>query len=54
MKRSAWVLTLLLCAVGVAPAQENVERQPARPRIGLVLGGGGAKGAAHVGLLKVL
>ena len=27
---------------------------PARPRIGLVLGGGGAKGAAHVGVLSVL
>ena len=26
----------------------------ARPRIGLVLGGGGARGAAHVGVLKVL
>jgi NTE family protein len=26
----------------------------ARPRIGLVLGGGGAKGAAHVGVIKVL
>ena len=25
-----------------------------RPRIGLVLGGGGARGAAHVGVLKVL
>ena len=25
-----------------------------RPRIGLVLGGGGAKGAAHVGVLDVL
>ncbi|RPI12089.1 MAG: esterase, partial [Lysobacterales bacterium] len=25
-----------------------------RPRIGLVLGGGGAKGAAHVGVLSVL
>ena len=25
-----------------------------RPRIGLVLGGGGAKGAAHVGVLRVL
>ena len=28
--------------------------QPARPRIGLVLGGGGAMGAAHIGVLKVL
>jgi NTE family protein len=25
-----------------------------RPRIGLVLGGGGAKGAAHIGVLQVL
>ncbi len=30
-------------------------RQPAgRPRIGLVLSGGGARGAAHIGVLKVL
>ncbi|HTT00660.1 MAG TPA: patatin-like phospholipase family protein [Steroidobacteraceae bacterium] len=27
---------------------------PARPRIGLVLSGGGARGAAHIGVLKVL
>ncbi|HXY96331.1 MAG TPA: patatin-like phospholipase family protein [Steroidobacteraceae bacterium] len=27
---------------------------PARPRVGLVLSGGGARGAAHVGVLKVL
>jgi NTE family protein len=27
---------------------------PQRPRIGLVLGGGGAKGAAHIGVLRVL
>ncbi len=29
-------------------------RPAGRPRIGLVLGGGGAKGAAHVGVLRVL
>ncbi len=28
--------------------------KPSRPRIGLVLSGGGARGAAHVGVLKVL
>jgi len=28
--------------------------QPARPRIGLVLGGGGARGIAHIGVLDVL
>src|SRR6478736_3273458 len=27
---------------------------PARPRLGLVLSGGGARGLAHVGVLKVL
>ncbi|NJD32145.1 MAG: hypothetical protein FIB04_09690 [Gammaproteobacteria bacterium] len=34
-------------AAATAPAKR-------RPRIGLVLGGGGAKGAAHVGVLRVL
>ena len=28
--------------------------QPPRPRVGLALGGGGARGAAHVGVLKAL
>lgn len=27
---------------------------PARPKVGLVLGGGGARGAAHIGVLEVL
>lgn len=35
-----------------AAAEEKVSSQ--RPKIGLVLGGGGAKGAAHIGVLKVL
>jgi NTE family protein len=60
-------MTALLCAAlawPVAPSLaqvEPVEAGPAvapaskpRPRIGLVLGGGGAKGAAHVGVLEVL
>ncbi len=38
-------LVLLLVALGVHSAEE---------KIGLVLGGGGARGAAHVGVLKVL
>ena len=32
----------------------NAAEEAARPRIGLVLSGGGARGAAHVGVLKVL
>lgn len=35
-------------------AQENNPQTKTRPRIGLVLGGGGAKGLAHVGVIKVL
>jgi NTE family protein len=36
----------------VSPAADRPP--PDRPRIGLVLGGGGAKGAAHIGVLRVL
>jgi NTE family protein len=42
-------LFLLFC-FGLGSAQAD----PARPRIGLVLSGGGARGAAHIGVLKVL
>ena len=37
-----------------APVQPRAEQPPKRPRIGLVLSGGGARGAAHVGVLKAL
>lgn len=37
----------LACAAAAASAAE-------RPRVGLVLGGGGARGAAHIGVLEVL
>ncbi|WP_323752151.1 patatin-like phospholipase family protein [Marinobacter sp.] len=38
-----------LCAVPVSGAAQEV-----RPKVGLVLSGGGAKGMAHVGVLRVL
>ncbi|MBP7798023.1 MAG: patatin-like phospholipase family protein [Thermoanaerobaculaceae bacterium] len=48
----AAALCLALPAAGrAAPAQETA---PHRPRIGLVLSGGGALGLAHIGVLKVL
>jgi NTE family protein len=63
----AALLTATLAGLGWEPAhaaqpgaQPAAERREAsqqvhdRPRIGLVLAGGGAKGAAHVGVLKVL
>lgn len=45
----------LLATLHVASAadEQNVHPQQ-RPRIALALGGGGAKGAAHVGVIKVL
>lgn len=47
MKRAALLLLLLLGLAGQAQ-----ERQ--RLKVGLVLGGGGAKGAAHVGVLRAI
>ena len=37
-----------------APSSDTTATQPPRPKIGLVLSGGGARGAAHIGVLKVL
>ena len=41
-------------APAAAPAEPALELPAARPRIGLVLSGGGARGLAHGGVLKVL
>ena len=45
--RVLFVTVALLCSLVNASERE-------RPRIGLVLGGGGARGAAHIGVLEVL
>ncbi|MBL4870415.1 MAG: patatin-like phospholipase family protein [Robiginitomaculum sp.] len=45
------IATLFL---NTANAQESQVRAKSRPKIGLVLGGGGAKGLAHVGVIKAL
>jgi len=55
----ACLLAMILPCGGLRPAaaQERVDAndsRPLRPRIGLVLSGGGARGAAHVGVLKIL
>jgi NTE family protein len=47
-------LCIGLCAIAAAADQPAAAARPTRPRIGLVLAGGGAKGGAHVGVLKVL
>jgi hypothetical protein len=48
---------LLVLALALAPgavAAPAKTRPTARPKLGLVLSGGGARGAAHVGVLEVL
>jgi NTE family protein len=44
---------LLSLLVAAAPRAQMTSEAP-RPRVGLVLGGGGARGAAHIGVLEVL
>ena len=41
-------------AMGRAEAPATPDAAPERPRIGLVLSGGGARGAAHVGVIRAL
>mgnify|MGYP003114855682 FL=1 len=53
MRNKAVILTMLfalLCVKGVA--QDTSENRP--PKVGLVLSGGGAKGFAHIGALKII
>lgn len=47
----AGMFLLLLTAMGTATAQQQPEQ---RPKIGLALSGGGAKGLAHIGLLMAI
>ncbi|HOW63021.1 MAG TPA: patatin-like phospholipase family protein, partial [Candidatus Contendobacter sp.] len=56
MHRSlSWLLLTLCLLVLAGPLAASVaDAAPGRPRVGLVLGGGGARGIAHVGVLKML
>ena len=58
MKKLIAAIVTLVFSFAIAPssafAQEEDVTYKARPKIGLVLGGGGAKGLAHVGVIKVL
>ena len=51
-----WVSLICLWTLGVAvpPVSAAAPQAAERPKIALVLSGGGAKGAAHLGVLKVL
>ena len=56
MKRFLLLMAACILALHV-PAQHKIisgKLSAPRPKVGVVLGGGGAKGAAHIGVLKYL
>lgn len=55
MKRiPLFVAIALSAALACMPADSFAQKKANRPKVGLVLGGGGAKGAAEVGVLKYI
>ena len=52
--RALLILAALSTQSAVAEPDETAADVASRPRVGLVLGGGGARGAAHIGVLKEL
>ncbi len=56
LSRGGILVTLLAIVIFFSPVNSHSEatKTDKRPRIGLVLSGGGARGLAHIGVLKVL
>ncbi|MDQ4081253.1 MAG: hypothetical protein M3125_10895, partial [Gemmatimonadota bacterium] len=55
--RTSTLLLTLSCLVAsttTARAQDTLAATPDRPRVGLVLSGGSAKGFAHIGVIATL
>ena len=48
------ILVILLFSITLIPAEEFLHYEQVRPKIGLVLSGGGARGFAHIGVLKII
>jgi NTE family protein len=54
MKYITWFLTFLFSTGLFAQNPDSLFRRIQNPKVGVVLSGGGAKGLAHIGVLKVL
>ncbi len=54
LKQALMVVLAVLALTLPAQAQKKVNIRAPRPKVGVVLGGGGAKGAAHIGVLKYM
>lgn len=53
-RRILLILAFLIAYLHISYAQDDTISISQRPKIGLVLSGGGAKGAAHIGVIKYL
>ena len=53
LKRVLFTAFIIFWAIS-AQSQRQVDIRAPRPKVGVVLGGGGAKGAAHIGVLKYI
>ena len=49
-----FTLTVFLCLTSVMPVFGQTNTDESRKKVGVVLSGGGAKGVAHIGALKVI
>ena len=54
LRFAAPLICLLMCLPAGRAAAQDESDEPPRPRVGLVLSGGGARGLAHVGVLRAL
>ncbi|WP_317129862.1 patatin-like phospholipase family protein [Gelidibacter salicanalis] len=54
MKTKFSIILIFLCSCFLMSAQNTIPEPQKEPKIGLVLSGGGAKGFAHIGVLKVI
>ena len=52
--KKVYLVLALLSATLFLQAQPNTNLRPPRLKVGVVLGGGGAKGASHIGVLKYI
>ena len=53
MRKTVWIV-LLACLMTVTQVCAQYSPQPKRKKVAVVLSGGGAKGVAHIGALKVI
>ena len=54
MKITKYILVAFLLLASLTTYSQDTTRVASRPKVGVVLSGGGAKGAAHIGVLKYI